>query len=482
MILVINRPNAVTKDDKKVHVLPRGFKKVTTNFFLVATWLVSAQKKMLSLNEVKRPARVGVQNAAKLHELGNTLMCYLQNTSPTVTPFDVVDTFATKLTPAAFRVLGQRLLLPVITGTNDEDCVKALLHRTRLASMPTRFDRKEREGIKAAAEACFRKGWIQGFNLCMRTFFNAKVKNLRESENVDDIVDLVNTIVQIQGGGALSECCQLLLQHAALNGFHPFALLARSSLPWAGLDKHLTTIRERCLSVDLPLLGPTTDPSSRFVAQWCRSIDATNQVFWHKVLYEATTAPRELIDLICGYLTLTNHLDIEGNDGPDPNAAKVEDLHEIERVWRETSIFVDPSTLSKVMATAVMEEVIPNIVREHPGFLAYAPPPTSPLYSPTSPAYSPTSPLYSPTSPLYAPTSPAYSPTSPLYSPTSPSYSPTSPVPPPYSPEYSPTHSSTAPTSPPPYTGTHAVYFGDTSPSDYYAPPKVGSLKRKRVE
>ena len=470
-------------------------------------WLVSAQKKMLSLDDLKNPTRVGVKNAEKLKELGKSLLWHLQNPTLTLTAFDVLETFATTMTPAAFRLLGQRVLLPVITGTQDEDCVKALLHRTRLASIPNRLDRKEREGIKAAAEACYRKGWIQAFNLCMRTFFNAKVKNLEERENLHDIVDLVNTIAQIEGCAHLSECCKLLLQHASLNGVHPFGLLELSSLPWTGLDKHLTTIRERCLSSDLPLLCPTTDPSSRFVAQWCRSIDATNQVFWYKVLYQATTAPTELIHLICGYLTLTNDLDNDGNDGPDPNV-DVDDLHAIERVWRETPMFVDPSTLSKAKAKAVMEEVIPNIARLHPTSPAYSPTspaysptspaysPTSPAYSPTSPAYSPTSPAYSPTSPAYSPTSPAYSPTSPAYSPTSPNYSPTSPSPPtspaysPTSPNYSPTsprysHTSPSlPTSPLVYEGAHAVYFGDTSPSDYYAPPKVGekfSLKRKRI-
>ena len=312
---------------------------------------------MLSLGDLKMPTRVGVKDADKLKELGKTLLLYLQNTSLTMTPFEVMDTFATKMTPAAFRILGQRILLSVITGTKDEACVEALLLCTKLPCTPNRFDCKEREGLKAAAEACYSKGWPKAFNLCIRTLFQAKKQLTTQSNMEADILDLVNTITRVEGCAEISHCGQLLLQQASLNGHHPFCLLERSALPWGGLDNYLSTVRGTCTS----RLICSRTPSSKFVSKWCRSIDATNQFFWHTVLYEATTAPPELIDIICGYLTLTNcPASIKGKP-VDLCTVQVKDLYEIERIWGATRVFIDPSSLSKAKAKAVMEEIIPNV-------------------------------------------------------------------------------------------------------------------------
>ena len=352
---------------------------------------------MLSLGDLKMPTRVGVKDADKLKELGKTYLLYLQNISLTMTPFEVTETVATKMTAAAFRLLGQRILLSVITGTQDEACVEALLLRTKMPFTPNRFDCKEREGLKAAAEACYRKGWIKAFNLCIRSLFQAKKQITTQSNMEADILDLVNTITRVEGCAEMSHCGQLLLQHASLNGHHPFCLLERSALPWAGLDNHLTTVRATCTS---RLICSSRTPSSKFTSKWCRSIDATNQVFWHKVLYEATTAPPELIDIVCGYLTLTNCPEWIKDKPVDLGPVKVKDLHEIERIWGTTRVFLDPSGLSKASAKAVMEEVIPNVPTSSLPLASFVSLPTSPAYSPTSPAYSPTSPAYSPTSPM----------------------------------------------------------------------------------
>jgi hypothetical protein len=310
---------------------------------------------MPSLEDLKNP-RAGVRDSEKLKELGKSMLMYLQNTSLTMTAYEVVDTFGTKMTAAAFRLVGQRMLLSVITGTQEEACVEALLLHTKLPFTPNRFDCKERDGLKAAAEACYRKGWAKAFNLCIRTLFQVK-KELRDNMEAD-LLDLVNTITGVEGCADMSHCGQLLLQHASLNGYHPFCLLERSALPWTGLDKHLTTVRATCTS---PLLCSSRQPNAKFVSKWCSSIDTTNQVFWNKVLYEATTAPPELIDIICGYLTLTNCPAWIQGKPVDLGSVKVKDLHEIERIWRTTPIFITPSSLSVASAKAVMEEVIPNV-------------------------------------------------------------------------------------------------------------------------